>query len=127
MVAKRSRWRLTDVESRLPDLQSPDEEARGEAVRALCPCHAGWEAVEAHVGEVLRMLRDPSRTVRAHALHVFEDAARMCSTADLSYYKEEGEERIGEKRAARFRSVEQRLEARRDSRRRRRRRRRGGA
>src|SRR5215207_837340 len=112
MVAKRSRWPVPEVESLLPDLQSPDEEARGGAVRALCPCHAGWEAFEAHVGEVLRLLRDPSRAVRAHALHVFEDAARMCSAADLDYYREDGEERIGEKRAAHFRSMEQRLEAR---------------
>ena len=127
MVKKRERWAVPEVERLLPDLQSSDEEARGEAVRALCPCHAGWEAFEAHVGEVLRMLRDPSRAVRAHALHVFEDASRMCSAADLGYYKEEGEERIGEKRAARFRSVEQRLEARRDSRNRRRKHRQGGA
>jgi hypothetical protein len=96
-------------------------------VRALCPCHAGWEAFEAHVGEVLRLLRDPSRAVRAQALHVFEDATRMCETADLDYYKEDGEERIGEKRAQGFRPMEQRLEARRDRRIRKRRRRHGRA
>lgn len=125
MVTKRSRWPVPEVERLLPDLRSPDEEARGEAVRALCPCHAGWEAFEAHVGDVLRMLRDPSRAVRAHALHVFQDAARMCSAADLGYYEEAGEERIGEKRAGRYRSVAERLEARRDARSRRRRRRPG--
>jgi hypothetical protein len=125
MVAKRSRRPAPGVETLLPDLQSSDEEARGEAVRALCPCHAGWEAFESHVGEVLRMSRDPSRAVRAQALHVLEDAARMCSASDLGYYREEGEERIGEKRAARFRPGEQRLEARRDKRLSRRKRRHG--
>jgi hypothetical protein len=127
MVAKRSRWAVPEVERLLPDLQSPDEEARGDAVRGLCPCRAGWAAFEAHVGEVLRMLRDPSRAVRAQALHVFQDATKMCEAADLDYYKEDGEERIGEKRAQGFRPMGQRLEARRDSRIRKRRRRRGGA
>ena len=127
MVAKRSRWPVPEVESLLPDLRSPDEEARGEAVRAFCPCHAGWEAFESHVGEVMRMLRDPSRAVRAHALHVFEDAAKMRSAADLAYYQEDGEERIGEKRAQRFRSMAERLEARGDNRAKRRKRRHGRA
>lgn len=127
MGAKRSRWEPTDLEGRLPDLQSPDEETRARAVRGFCPCHAGWEAFEGHVGEVLRAMRDPSRAVRAEALHVFQDAARMCSTADLEYYREDGEERIGEKRAQRFRSMEERLEARKCSRERRRRRRHGRA
>ena len=130
MVAKRSRWKLTDVESRLPDLQSPDAEARAEAVRAFCPCHAGWEAFESHVGEVLRALRDPSRAVRAEALHVFQDAAKMRTESDLSYYEadeEDGRGRLGEKRAQRFRSVEERLEARKVNRARRRRRRHGRA
>ena len=127
MVSKRERWAAPDIKRLLPDLQSPDAETRGDAVRGLCPCHAGWEAFEAHVGEVLRMLRDPSRAVRAQALHVFGDATRMCETDDLDYYKEDGEERIGEKRAQGFRSMEQRLEARRNSRIRRRKHRHGGA
>ena len=128
MVLKRSRWPKPDVESCLPDLKSPDEEARGNAVRAFCPCHAGWEAFESHVGEVLRAMRDPSRFVRAGALHVFQDAAKMHREVDLAFYeKEEGEERIGEKRAQRFRSMAERLEARRDKRARRRGRRHGRA
>ncbi len=126
MVAKRSRWAVPDIERCLTDVHSTDEDARGRGVRGFCPCHAGWEAFEAHVGEVLRAMRDPSRAVRAQALHVFEDATRMCSAADLGYYKEDGEERIGEKRA-RFRSMEERLEARRAGKVRRRKRRQGGA
>jgi hypothetical protein len=130
MAAKRSRWKLTDAESHLPDLKSPDEEARGQAVRAFCPCHAGWEAFESHVGEVMRAMRDPSRAVRAEALHVFDDASKMQRAADLSYYQadeEDGEARMGEKRAQPFRSMAERLEARRESRNRRRKRRHGRA
>lgn len=127
MVKKRARWAAPDMERLLPELQSSDEEARGDAVRALCPCHAGWEAFEDHVGDVLRLLRDRSRGVRAQALHVLEDAARMQRAQDLSYYLEAGEERIGEKRAAGIRSMQVRLEARRSSRARRRKRHRGGA
>jgi hypothetical protein len=130
MVAKRSRRKLTEAESRLPDPRSPDEEASGHGVGAFCPCHAGWEVFESHVGEVMRAMRDPSRAVRAGALHVFMDAAKMQREADLGHYRadeEDGEARIGEKRAQRFRSIEERLEARRDKRMRRRRRRHGRA
>ena len=116
MAKKRTRWVAPDMERLLSDLQSPDEERRGEAVRGLCPCHAGWDAFEGHVSDVLRMLRDSSRGVRAQALHVFEDATRMQLAEELHYYHEPGEERIGEKRAsARYRSMDERLEARRDS------------
>jgi hypothetical protein len=106
----------TSITERLDrDFQSPDEVVRGDAVRSLCPCHAGWEAFEQNVSIVFRSLRDRSRVVRAHALHVFEDAARMQSVEELRYYLEPGEEKIGEKRC-RFRSMEQRLEARRRNR-----------
>jgi hypothetical protein len=116
MVKKRSRWATSNIEVLLPDLQSPDEVGRRHTVRALCPCHAGWEAFEQHVGIVFRSLRDPSHIVRAHALHVFEDAARMMLAEDLRcYHLEAGEEKIGEKRC-RYRSIEQRLEARQNNR-----------
>jgi len=127
MVQKRSRWAAPDVEKLLPNLQSADEEARGRAVRGLCPCHAGWEVFEGHVSDLLRMLRDPSRDVRAHALHVFEDAARMQLAEDLSYYLEAGEEQIGEKRAGHFPSIVERLQAMRSRKVGRRKRQRGGA
>ena len=130
MAAKRSRWRLTDAESRLPDPKSPDEEARGHGVGEFCPCHAGWEVFESHVGEVMRAMRDPNRAVRAGALHVYHDAAKMQREADLGYYRadeEDRESRIGEKRAQRYRSMEERLEARKGNRERRRKRRRGRA
>ncbi len=113
MVAKRARWPAPDIERLLPDLQSPDDDARGEAVRALCPCHAGWEAFEEHVADVLRATRDRSRGVRAHALHVFEDAARMQHAAEFGYDLQEAEARLRRKRASRFRPEEGELEARR--------------
>lgn len=116
MAKKRDSWVVPDFERFLPDLGSPDEEARGDAVRGLCPCHVGWKAFEDHVGDVLKMLRDPSRGVRAQALHVFDDATRMQFAEELNYYHEEGEERIGERRARGFRSIAERLEARRDRR-----------
>jgi hypothetical protein len=116
MAKKRARWAAPNMERLLPNLQSPDEEARGDAVRGLCPCHAGWDAFEGHVSDVMRMLRDPSRDVRAHALHVLEDAARMQHAEELRFYLEAGEERIGEKGASTlYRSMEERLKARRDS------------
>ena len=94
---------------------SPDEEERGDAVRGLCPCHAGWEAFESHVGDVLRALRDRSREVRAQALHVFGDAARMQHAAEAVYDAQEFEEMLRRKRASRFRPEEGRLAARRMS------------
>jgi hypothetical protein len=114
MVKKRARWATSNIERLLPDLQSRDEVGRRHTVRALCPCHAGWEAFEQHVDIVFRSLRDPSRIVRAHALHVFEDAAQMMLAEDLRYHLEAGEEKLGEQRAL-GRSMEQRLEARRSS------------
>ena len=125
MVQKRSGRVAADVEKPLPNLESADEEARGNAVRGLCPCHAGWEVFEGHVSDVLRMLKDPSRVVRAHALHVFEDAARMQLAADLSYYLEAGEERIV--RAGHFPSIVERLKAKGGRKGRRRKRQRRGA
>jgi len=115
MGKKRARWARPDINDLMGDLQVSDEVRRGEGVRGLCPCHAGWEVFEQHVKEVVHSLKDSSRVVRAHALHVFEDAARMQSAADLRYSLEPGETMLDEKRAcSRFRSMEERLEARRE-------------
>ena len=117
MGKKRARWARPDSSSLEADLQVSDEARRGDAVRSLCPCHAGWEAFEQHVSVLFRSLRDRSPVVRAHALHVFEDAARMQSSEDLCYSLEPEEERLDEKRASsRFRSMEDRLEAKRNKR-----------
>ena len=113
MLKKSARWATADSKHSVADLEAPGEVVRGHGVRSLCPCHAGWEVFEQHVSDVLRLLGDRNKVVRAHALHVFEDAARMQATEDLSYYLVAGEERIGEKRAL-GRSMEERLEARRN-------------
>jgi hypothetical protein len=92
-----------------------DEVTRGDAVRSLCPCHAGWDLFEEHVGTLHRLLKDPNDLVRRHALHVFEDAARMQSAGELDYYHDIRHESLGEKRASsRYRSMDDRLEARRE-------------
>lgn len=114
MVLKRERWPKPDIKRIEAGLQVTDEVMRGDAVRGLCPCHAGWDLFEQHVKDVNRALRDPSRAVRRHALHVFDDAARMQSVSDLQYSLEPGEEKIGERRARHYRSIEQRVQARRD-------------
>jgi hypothetical protein len=104
---------LLDDERLIADVRSPDGEVRGEAVRSLCPCHAGWEAFERHVAVVLRATRDRDRAVRAHALHVFEDAARMQLRGEFDYRLRELEEMVRRKRASRFRPEEEAVEARR--------------
>jgi|ERR1044071_1969889 hypothetical protein len=85
---------------------SPEDEERGEAVRSLCPCHVGWEVFEGHVGEVLGALKDGSRFVRAGALHVLGDAARMQHMSEIDYYVQEAEEHLRGKRSSHFRSGE---------------------
>jgi hypothetical protein len=117
MGKKLRRWARPDLNDVISDLQVSDEMRRGDAVRSFCPCHAGWEVFEQHVSEVLHSLKVGSRVVRAHALHVFDDAARMQSADDLRYSLEPGEKKLDEKRAcSRFRSMEERLEARREKR-----------
>lgn len=117
MVLKRARWAKPDIERAVIEAQVSDEVLRGSAVRAFCPCHAGWSAFEDHIDIVTRGLRDSSRIVRRNALHVFEDAARMQLAEDLQFCIEKGEEKLEEKRAcARYRSMEQRLFARREKR-----------
>jgi hypothetical protein len=102
-----------DDDRLLLEVQSPDGDVRGEAVRSLCPCHAGWAVFERHVGVVLRATRDSDRAVRAHALHVFEDAARMQLQGELGYLLQEAEGMLRKKRASRFRPEEGALEVRR--------------
>lgn len=114
MGKKLARWARPEIRHIVADLQITDEKVRGDAVRSFCPCHVGWDVFEQHVGSLIRFLRDPNRSVRREALHVFEDAVRMQSAEDLIYYVEPGEEKIGEKRACHFRPMELRLQARRN-------------
>ena len=58
----------------LADLESPDERVRARAVGALCPCRIGAEGFEPRLDLVRRAQKDPSRLVRAVALHVLGEA-----------------------------------------------------
>lgn len=112
-----------DREAFISDVQSTDEVVRGDAVRSLCPCRVGWTAFEREVGVVLKAMSDSSRIVRAHALHVFTDAARMQADEEFEYRLQEMEELVRRKRASRFRPEENALEQRHRNKIRRRRRR----
>ena len=115
MGKKIARWARPDIKDLVTRIQESDDGVGGDGVRSFCPCHAGWEAFEQNIRIVLRHLKNPNRLVRADALHVFEDAARMQIAEELKYYVEAGETKIGEKRAsARYRSIQERLEARRN-------------
>ena len=96
----------------MADVESADEERWRKAVREFCPCHAGWETFEQHVFVVSRLTRDASRAVRAHALHVFQDAAEMHSLGDPAHRLQFMEEMTRKKRASRFRPEEAEREAR---------------
>ncbi len=102
-----------DVGRLRADLESPDEAVRAGAVRSLCPCRAGWELFERHVREVLRLEKDRSRFVRANALHVFRDAAKMQTDGELIYRIQFAEEKLRKKCASRFRPEEAESEAKR--------------
>ena len=114
MGKRAARWARRPISDIAAEMTARDEIVCDEGVRAFCPCHAGWEVFEQNVQVVFRHLRAGSRIVRAHALHVFDDAMRMQMAEELKYYVEDGEPKIGEKRAcARYRSMQDRLEARR--------------
>jgi hypothetical protein len=99
---KRAACVAVDPERLLSDLQSPVETVRAKAIRSLCPCHAGWEAFEQLIGVVSRLTQDSSPAVRAHALHVYEDALKIQSIEDFGHRLETVEEKLRQKRASRF-------------------------
>jgi hypothetical protein len=84
----------------LGGLRSPDEQARVEALHAICPCAAGYQLYEQLRGEVRRLQKDPSPRVRAVALHVEEDAGRIEeieATLDKATERAEQGERPGDR------------------------------
>ena len=107
-----------DSERLISELQSPDETIRAKAVRSLCPCHAGWELFEQHLSAVSRLEKDSSPDVRAHALHVLEDAVKMHSVGDPGYRRQIAEGMVRKKRVSPFRSEEAELVERRKGKRR---------
>ena len=92
-----------DQEQTKVDLKSPDADVRRKAVRALCPCHAGWEIFQQNLDLVARLLKDPSPCVRADARHVFQDAGEMQSEGLPTNPREMFNEMLRTKRASRFR------------------------
>jgi hypothetical protein len=106
---KHAACHAVDSERLISELQSPDETIRAKAVRALCPCHAGWELFEQHIGVVSPLEKDISPAVRAHALHVLEDAMKMHSVGDPGYRRQIAEGMVRKKRVSRFRSEEAEL------------------
>lgn len=115
---KRAACAAVDSERPIPGLRSPDETIRAKAVRSLCPCHAGWELFEQHLSVVSGLEKDSSPAVRAHALHVLEDAMRMHGVGDPGYRREIAEGMVRKKRVSRFRPEEAELVEKRKGRRR---------
>ncbi len=111
-LLKRYRWATAEMKRVVAELEASDKDV-GE-LRGLCPCHVGWEVFEQNVSLVMRLLKHPNQLVRAHAMHILTDAAVMQNREELHYYVQPGDERIGERRASGFRSMSDRLEARRD-------------
>ena len=99
---RKKKCAAVDLERLLSDLQSPDETVRARAVRSLCPCHAGWERFEQLFSVVLGLTQDSSPAVRAHALHVYEDAVKIQSIEDFGHQLVTVEEKLRQKRASRF-------------------------
>ena len=91
-----------DIERLHLDLQSPDETIRAKAVRAICPCHAGWQPFEQHMRIITELQKDASPLVRDVAKHVFEDAAEMESGGYPTNPREVSNEMLRTKRASRF-------------------------
>lgn len=68
-----------DTQHLLEELHAEDAEMRAKAVRSVCPCRLGFEVFEQCLSTVAEMQKDPDPTVRAAALHVFEDGYEMMS------------------------------------------------
>jgi len=73
------RERAAEVDPRqlMTELKAPDEATRAKVVRSVCPCRLGWETFQETMETLQGLTKDPSRHVRAQALHVFEDAFGM--------------------------------------------------
>jgi hypothetical protein len=65
VVAKRRHRRCApDPDVLLAQLRCPDEQARVKALYRICPCAAGFLVYERFRGEVRRLQKDPSPSVR---------------------------------------------------------------
>jgi hypothetical protein len=77
------------------DLYSDDEDVRAKALRRLCPCHGSFQMYDRYLDMIRAMQKDPSRKVRAVALHLEEDALVLES---MQYRMEESEEALARRR-----------------------------
>ena len=74
---RRNRKPAPDPDLLLEQLHSRNELERVKALHSICPCGAGFAPYERFRREVLRLQKDPSRLVRAAALHVEHDACEI--------------------------------------------------
>ena len=95
----------------LSDLESSNEEVRLKALGSLCTCRAGWEIFERHMNVVARLKKDPNPTVRARALHIFEDAGEMQSDGYPTHRRQVSNEMLRTKRMSRFPPDDEELNA----------------
>jgi hypothetical protein len=77
----------------LAQMRSPDELARAQAVRQVCPCHVPWDTYFAMRKAASRLRQDPSPLVRANAWHVEEDARELAALEALQEQLAERDER----------------------------------
>ena len=108
---KQTYYGAVDSKRLLSELESSDEAVRLKALGSLCPCRSGWEIFEQHMDVVVRLKKDRSPRVRARALHIFEDAGEMESSAYPTHRREAVDEMLRKKRSSRFRPDDEELEA----------------
>jgi hypothetical protein len=111
----RRKKKIADVERErlLSDLQSPDEVVRTRALGSLCPCRSDWELFEQYVSAISQLTKHSCPEIRARALHIFRDAARIQSIGDAEYHFQSVEDVLRKKRAGILRGEEAQLEVRR--------------
>ena len=102
-----------DRELLLSDLQSPDELIRARALGSLCPCRNDWELFEQFVGIVSQLTKDSCPEIRAGALHILADAARIQSLGDAEYRFQAVEDVLRRKRRRMSRGEVDKVEVRR--------------
>lgn len=88
-----------EVERILADMQSEDALTRANAVREICPCRMPWEIFHRLHKVAKRLQHDPNPLVRAHALHIEEDARMVANMEGEIEYLQEFED-AGEDQAS---------------------------
>jgi hypothetical protein len=115
-VRRKKKRAEVDRELLLSELQSSDELVRARALGLLCPCRNDWELFEQHVSIVSQLTKDSCPAIRAHALHILQDATLIQSIRDAEYRFQSVEDVLRKKRAPLRRGKEAQLEVRRSGR-----------